>query len=83
MRKGVKNPMKKKELRHYLMALFGKRRTPIRVAKADRSLAFATATEWWEVTAPTAKAARALCMAWPSRVVDGESRITNHGRKRT
>lgn len=74
--------MTTKPIRHYLMAVYGKRRTPTRVSKAKRAHAFAQAREWWEVSSPTAKEARTLCMAWPLKVAEGQSRITNHGRNR-
>lgn len=70
-------------LRHYLMALFDRRRTPIRVPKSQWPQARAVAREWWEVTAPNAIDARALCLAWPTKAVDGNARITNHGKART
>lgn len=70
-------------LRHYFMALFGRRRTPTRVPKAKQSSARLACKEWWEVTAPSALEARKLCQAWPSKVSDGDARITNHGKNRS
>jgi len=64
------------------MALFGRRRVPVRVPKAKINEAIDTAREWWEVEAPTAELARALCLKWPKLVKDGDARITNHYRNR-
>jgi len=69
--------------RHYFMALFAKRRTPIRVAKAEQCKARIVCREWWEVEAVSALAARKLCLAWPMLVESNNARITNHGRNRT
>ena len=76
--------MTKNNLRVYLMALFAKRRVPTRVPKDEWGSAMNTAREWWLVSSPSAKAARALCLAWPMQVVDKatSSRITSHGRNR-
>jgi hypothetical protein len=68
--------------RHYLMALFGRRRVPIRVAKAKADSAKLTAREWWEVEAISALAARKLCLGWPQICVAKDARITSHGRNR-
>ena len=68
--------------RRYLMALFAKRRKPIRVSKAQWISARAQSTEWWEVLAPSASAARELCLAWPMKATDGAARIVDHGRNK-
>lgn len=72
-----------KKIRKYLMAKLSNRRVPIRIPKAKSSDIMRTATEWWEVLAPSAQAARQLCLRWPMQVIDGESIIVGHGRKRT
>lgn len=69
--------------RRYFMALFDKRRTPIRVAAAKESDALKTCREWWVVMAPSAESARKLCLQWPTKVMDAGATITNHGKRRT
>jgi hypothetical protein len=61
------------------MALIGKRRIPIRIP-LDR---MGEAREWWRVNAPSAEAARKLCLKWPLTVKDGDCEITDHGRVRS
>jgi hypothetical protein len=77
------SPNTPSKLRHYFMALFGKRRTPIRVAKIKIPTARLACREWWEVEAKSALAARKLCLAWPKACIADDARITSHGRNRT
>lgn len=75
------NPPKPTKLRTYFMALLGRRRTPIRIPQAEIQDTISKCREWWVVEAPSALAARKLCLRWPRTAIDGETgaRITNHG----
>lgn len=72
------------KLREYFMALTGRRRTPIRIPKAEVLKCVQNCREWWVVEALNAKDARALCRKWPMTTVcpDTGARITNHGKLR-
>ena len=76
--------MNRPKMRNYFMALIGRRRTPIRIAKAEMLLCIQTCREWWMVEAHSAKDARALCLRWPMAALDPTTgaRITNHGVNR-